>query len=348
MNFNLIENRIMANEKSKNKRLTLLPASKTKKSEKTTDLPACCCSLCFEEIENIKINCHSCLKPFHLECAGFNRLEYRIQEKKDSWVCSIECIQSNSKTKSSGSGKKVSAPQKIDQNNLLSTISDLQTQIKNLTDFQETLSKKYEELVSLHSKAFNENGNIKDINLESNKAKDLSELKYEINLLKQYNIRKNIVIKGINVEEGDDPLALFMKIANFLNVDIYERDIEKIYVKHTEIKDKQNSRIFSTIYVNFFDFQIKRTFIKSRKGRKITPLDLQVSGLKNIIIEDQLTQENSYLLKEAKNILRRYDCKFIWVLNGQICYRYNENSQHYIINSLNHLREIESKIISDC
>lgn len=99
--------------------------------------------------------------------------------------------------------------------------------------------------------------------------------------------------------------------------------------------------------LNFLIFKLKKYFIKSRKGKKISPLDIEVSGLKNIIIEDQLTQANSYLLKEAKNVLRRYDCKFIWILNGQICYRYNENSPHYIINSLNHLREIESQIIND-
>lgn len=96
------------------------------------------------------------------------------------------------------------------------------------------------------------------------------------------------------------------------------------------------------------NFQIKKHFIKERKGRKICPLDIDVNGFRNIIIEEQLTTETSYLLKEAKCVLKRYDCKFIWVLNGTVCYRYNENAPHYTINTLNHLRDIESQIIKGC
>lgn len=287
------------------------------------------------------INCKSCLKKFHLECAGINRIEYKNKEKKDSWICSIACIQTTSKAQSTDS--IISKP-KIDQNNLLTVIDDLQLQIKNLTEFQAILSKKYEELLLINEKTKPNEILKEQSNSEINRNQKFVELRNDINLLKQYNIRKNIVIKGIYVKEGDDLMKIFLEIANFLQVDIYERDIEKIFVRQSENKENQ----FSTIYVKFFDFQIKKYFIKARKGRKITPLDIQVFGLKNIIIEDQLTQENSNLLKEAKNILRRYDCKFIWVLNGQICYKYNENSQHYIINSLNHLREIESQIIKNC
>lgn len=95
-------------------------------------------------------------------------------------------------------------------------------------------------------------------NWDFNKTADFSELKNEINLLKQYNIRKNIVIKGIFVNDRDDPMILFMKIAKFLQVDIYERDIEKIFVKRIDFKDNEKDLNLSTIYVKFFDFQIKK------------------------------------------------------------------------------------------
>lgn len=344
----------MAAVKNKDKsRLTLTAPTltKTKISDKGKNLPAICCSLCHEEInsseKNIKfIDCKSCLKKYHLECAGVNRIEYKNKDLIDSWVCSIGCIQSSSKIQPS---KNIKTIQKLDQNNIQSSIIELQNQIKDLIEFQVTLSKKYDEIVLLNSQVNNPKEIKKDQrSLESNKTKDFSELKNEINLLKQYNIRKNIVIKGIYVKDEDDPLKIFMKISKFLEIDIYERDIEKVYVKNIYNKENQNDLNFSIIYVKFFDYQIKKFFTRARKGRKITPLDIEVTGLKNIIIEEQLTSESSYLLKESKNILRRYDCRFIWVLNGQICYRFSENLQHYTINSLSHLRDIERQFIKNC
>lgn len=153
------------------------------------------------------------------------------------------------------------------------------------------MSQTYDELVSINKNISKE---INEIRKGNSGSSTFTEFKTELNLIKQFNIRTNIVIKGIYIKKDDDPLEIFMRLVKHL-ADVYETDIEKAY-----IKENSNS---TTLFINFFEYKIKKLFTNSRKGRRITPSDIYANGQNFIIIEDQLIKENSKLLKESKVVL---------------------------------------------
>lgn len=295
------------------------------------------CTLCHELLEKRIIDCISCLKKFHPECAGINRIDIKIADIRNKWICSSEC----GAKKSSISEKHI----KLNTTKNNSALEDLEIKIKNLIDFQEKLSKKYDELVLLNQKISKEISEIKNENKDlKNSYKNVSsltEIRNEINFFKQFNIRNNIVIKGINIKKSDDPLEIFMRLVQFLDVEVYETDIENAYIQ------KNFNSNSATLFICFFEYKIKKLFINSRQGKSIKPIDIRTYGHNFIIIEDQLTKEYSKLFKETKVTLKKLNFKFIWVRDGKICFRFDESSPFFIVDSLSHLREIEKDILNN-
>lgn len=314
------------------------------------------CGLCFDQIEEGRfVSCIDCQKEYHLECAGFNRIQYK-DNKKPLWFCSLECDQRNNcENLPINLGKQVS---KEGKKEVSYEIENLKLQIASLMKFQENLASKYAELVQINTNLSEQLETIKDSirknntcedeksisNLKEKKSENLEtieNIEADLNSLKQYHLRKNIVIKGVKLLESE-PAEIFKKILEFLKCDIYiNEDIKSVFVlKETEEKN------FFKIIVKFYSLQIKNYFLRCRKGVKITPQDINEKGMKNIIIEDQLTKENIKLLKEAKN-LTKFGVKFVWILRGRICYKIKENTQYHIIYSFKHLQSIERGIIQE-
>lgn len=300
------------------------------------------CHLCLDEIEarDKFVSCISCEKIFHVECAGVNRVLYKQELTKSTWICSLNCITPNSEH------SDLPKSNDINKDVISLKICELENEIIMLSEFQKSLIQKYEELVEF-------NNNIKELLKSTNESKEqptaelnnfseIDKLKFELNQLQQNNIRKNIIIKGININKGDNLLLIFMKIVKFLDSNIQEMEVENIFVKFGSREAN-----CSSLFVKFVNYNAKKLFINSRKGKIITPVDIEVSGKKYIIIEDQLTKENTNLLRDSRNILKNHDFKFIWILNGKICGKFDEKSKYFIIHSLKHLREIENSIIKN-
>lgn len=295
------------------------------------------CALCNNLIVGDFVSCLSCQKNFDLECAGISRKVFEEKDKIKSWTCDLNCkLKINSKEPVSE--EKII---NLDQNQVLLIINDLQSQLKILSESLNCLSNKYDELLAINSKLNEENQNLKassSANLTNNRNCSDDYIN-EINDLKQYNIRKNIIIKGIKLTENDDPMIVFLRIANFLNSTINDSYIEDLKVRF----DKNNK--FSTILVKFCNFGAKKLFTGCRKGKKISPSDIGFTGMKNIIIEDELTRANQDLLRESKTILKKYNFKFIWILNGRVCFKLDEKSSYYFVKSMKNLAEIEKDLI---
>lgn len=285
------------------------------------------CLKCEEEIDDSFIlQCASCKKWFHIACVFMNRPKFRALKDPKNWICdSIKC----------------SSESKLTTEEIL---ANMEKQFKMISDSQALLFEKYEFLLTENK---NLNEEMKKVSKESLELKqkfktsisnnfkcEINTFNQELNALKQYNLRKNIIIKGVSVE-NKDPKEIFRKLSNHLKSDFLESEIKTITAT-----TKNN---FSTIYVKFKSVATKQTFLKSRNGRKLTPEDIQESGMKNIILEDHLTYYNTKLLKETKN-LKKYGFKYVWSSRGKVLAKHDDTSNSIIINSLEHLREVESSV----
>ena len=158
-----------------------------------------------------------------------------------------------------------------------------------------------------------------------------------INNLEQQMIVKNIEIK--NVQNNDiNPYEVVKKIANSLNVDINESDVNKAYRLRNQ-KDK--------IIVEFSSFSKKKEIMKKINRHRV---DAQIinsaennnshNQSKYIYINDQLTYNNRQILWITKTKAKECNWKFVWTRDGKIFARKSENSSSIIINNAADIEQI--------
>lgn len=160
---------------------------------------------------------------------------------------------------------------------------------------------------------------------------ELLELKTKVNAMEQRNLNNVVAIRGI--DKGIDPTQMVQKIATIADLEI-EGTVE---IHSNAIADKQ------VIIAKFNDMDIKTKFIKSAKKKKITTNTLGLTGTPSpVYVDEQLTKDTYQLLARAKQ-LKKIGYKFIWVSNGEILIRENDEAKVTKITSAHQITELEKK-----
>lgn len=174
---------------------------------------------------------------------------------------------------------------------------------------------------------------------DTQKDKEIKHMNTRINKLEQQMIAKNIEIKNIENKEIS-PFDVVKTIAASLDVEIKEEEINKAY----RLKKKENK-----IIVEFSSLSKKNELmskiVRHRVDAKIINSgDNNNSSPKYIYLNDQLTYNNRQLLWIAKTKAHEAKWKFVWVKNGNIFVRKNENSSSIIIKNAADIELISSTI----
>lgn len=124
-------------------------------------------------------------------------------------------------------------------------------------------------------------------------------------------------------------------MAKKLNSKIEERDIVDIY----------RNKMSGKIVVKFNHIQNKNEFIQQCKRKKLKSGDVINTNNKNddnkhIFVNDELTHHNRKLFWTTKNTAKEKGWKFIWIRNGKILARKNENEKVLSINKEQDLCQI--------
>ena len=131
------------------------------------------------------------------------------------------------------------------------------------------------------------------------------------------------------------------KIAASINVDITEDDISKAY----RLKKQEDK-----IIVEFSSLKKKSELMEKIERPRVDAKTINdenntegnnsnTNNSKYLYINDQLTFNNRQLLWLAKTKAKECNWKFVWVRNGKIFARKNENSS---LNIINNAADIES------
>lgn len=161
---------------------------------------------------------------------------------------------------------------------------------------------------------------------DKERSQQISEMENRINKLEQQAINNNIEIKFVPEDERD-PKSVIKTIAASVDVDLEEADVSKAY----RIKRNKN------IIIEFSSLSVKRKIMEKIKSHRIdantVQHDTNKQNNKFIYINDELTAHNRRALWMAKLKARESNWKFVWVRNGRIFARKNENSPTIIINN---------------
>lgn len=213
-------------------------------------------------------------------------------------------------------------------------LDKITNQLRDLVKSHEFLSTKYDELVETVKEFSQSNKKLKQ-EVEAVKKRnsqmntELSELKSKITAIEQRTLNSNVVIRGI--DKGNDPQQMVQKIATIVGVDIEG----KVESRSTVIAGKP------VIIAKFKDLDAKVNFIKTAKKKKISTNTLGFAGEPiPVYVDEQLTKDTYQLLARAKQ-LKKAGIKYIWVTNGEVLIRANDEAKVIKILSVHQVTELE-------
>ncbi|XP_054276668.1 uncharacterized protein LOC128995675 [Macrosteles quadrilineatus] len=146
-------------------------------------------------------------------------------------------------------------------------------------------------------------------------------------------IRKNSVeITGVPEVSDEDVFQVIEKVGKGLGIEVTQNMLVgcQRFGEKKGPEDKTRS-----IVVNFAKRKHKEEFLQKRKLRKIlTTKDIDLPGNTFIYVNESLSEENRKILNAARDVKRKKGFKYLWVRNGKILLRKEENGNVITLSSL--------------
>lgn len=153
--------------------------------------------------------------------------------------------------------------------------------------------------------------------------------------IEQYSRRNNLIITGIPKEPNENLRTKVTKLAEKLNVNVYEQDICTVH-------RLSNRGEAPAIVVKMNNRDKKNQIVKEGRRKQLKCRDIGYNSDERIYCSEHLTKENNDLLQAAKERLKATGfVKFVWPCEGRILVREDENARIIRIEDMNHLQEIE-------
>ncbi|CAG5001597.1 unnamed protein product [Parnassius apollo] len=207
---------------------------------------------------------------------------------------------------------------KIQQVATQKEINSLQQSVQFNADQQDEQAKKIETLAVDTKKT-------REIEMEIVKIKQQNmQLQSQLNSSEQRERLSNIEIVGVPECKSENLQDLILNIRKHIGVDIPPNDILQVNRVSPKIKLQGRPRV---IIAKMRTRLLKDNIISRDRKARITSRDIDVTGeSRPIYINEHLTSFNKQLLKKCKELAKIKQHQFVWVKNGLIFVRKNDNS----------------------
>lgn len=291
---------------------------------KSDDEGEAICFSCSEPLpdDGTMMTCTDCRYSYHLgSCSGVLESTYKSKgAKRKNWKCPT-CVTVKSR------GNQASVKQKHDLdigaeleaiNRKLSELMSIKEKVDSLLSIKETvdkmehsvemLSEKYDDVLSQLKRQDRDITSLRKRVEElenSDSAKEIKNLKKEVNELEQYGRRQNLEVHGIPQSENENLLTKLNDVAVKLSLaQLTERDVEAIH----RLPSKPDK--IPVVLVRFSSRGTKETWLS--KKREIREARHQV------YFHENLTRQNKKLLWMAKTKAEEMHFRFVWTANGKL------------------------------
>lgn len=206
-------------------------------------------------------------------------------------------------------------------------ITTTTTNITNLTMFSGEIK---EHIADINRNVAIITTQIQELQLkDQQKSEKIKELTERIEKMEQKSLERNIEIGNIT-NENIEVIEVLRQISESVGVPINNTDINKAY----KIKRKNK------ISVEFVSLNKKREVMDKIKRHRV---EIKIPGQENntmYYVNDELTAHNKHLLWLTKIKAKESNWKYVWVKNGNIYARKNENSPFTIIRNTSDIENI--------
>lgn len=212
--------------------------------------------------------------------------------------------------------------------------TNMQAQIKRLTESTEEMKHKVESLVKSNEDLKNENDFLR---------KTVDNCNFRINNFEQNMLANNLEICGIPENRDENLNDILNNLNNAVHGDLQEDNVICFYRKYERVN---KSGLPRPIVVQLKDSNIKSKFMKKCKNLRNklnTGLVNNIKPTRPIYVNHQLTKATSYLFMSAKKEIKNEKFKFVWVQNGKVLTRRADRGPIQQIFNINHLNDIISK-----
>lgn len=158
--------------------------------------------------------------------------------------------------------------------------------------------------------------------------KENTELREEIEFIKQVNLSNSIVIYGIPIQKKVPDITLVQKVASKLGLTFEESDVSETFRLGTKTSASSST---PPLVVRFVRISARTSFISAKNRKNLKTTDIGLHGeSKRIFINEYLTRNNHDLLRYAKQ-LKEHDYKYVWPAGGKVFVRKQEGDKAIII-----------------
>lgn len=283
------------------------------------------CSICFVNVTRVikpGLQCSGkCAKYFHYKCANLSCDQFdAIAENNMLWFCDV--------CKPKGSRKSIIIPRSAETpksskttDGLLSPGTHLnQPEITNNQLFDKIngiFSQKFDDLYKKIEELIEENRKLKEVNMKNTKQTAALETKTdqldaELSIIKQRDFKNDLFITGIPKEDNSNINDSILKTIAKLNMD------EEITMDHFSSVYKVGPAVKTiSVIVSMKDETVKSKILNAAKTGRA----------KDIFINQRLTYYNSQLLKSTSKFRKENNFKYLWVSDGKILIKKDDESK---------------------
>lgn len=283
-----------------------------------------------------------CEQWFHIKCANLSKKRFQTlcKNKGEKWFCK-NCQQeylnssiSTSQDRNSRNSRDEILSEVLRKLGTLDTIVVEQQKLRS--SFEHSIASISEELKSVKLELtkiseVNENLATKVATLENKNnqmTNDLSKLKTENELLKQYTRMNNLEIHGIPVLKNEDVTEIVKNLGKVLQVQVNNSDIDcchRLPASRPEMPPP--------LLVKFCSRGKKNEILYAKKSRKehLKSVELGINApSRPIYINEHLTEINKLLHKQARD-LKKAGYKYVWTRDCKIYARQHESAKTHRI-----------------
>jgi hypothetical protein len=201
----------------------------------------------------------------------------------------------------------------------------VESKIDKLIKSVEFMGKQFDNFNSKVDSLINE---IKKLKIENEKMKndtnyllkEISIINFKIDIIEQTNLIKSIEVAGIPHTPNENCTEIVKEIGLKTNTVINVVEANRQFF---------NNNSNSIIIAKLETIDMKKTLIKNSKITKISANNICSAwpDKNKIFINERLTKERRSLFGKARAYGKEKNFKFVWVNNGDILMRKNENSK---------------------
>jgi hypothetical protein len=278
------------------------------------------------------IVCTLCEGNFHKKCSQIKSKTFDLlvcSEEDLDWICPICKSNLKNEEKNVDCENKFSGSATVRNNNdLLKQIISDQKDLKTAVDF---ISSQYDNVKSLIEE-------LKYLKEENTVLKSkVSDLEMKCNRMEQYSKNFNLEISGIPQKLGENTYSIVSEVCKAVGADFSEKDIEFCHriKQKTAVPGDHNKIEPPKIIAKLFSRQKKQEVMGKVRSHKNLVCSEIVGFSENnrVFINEHLSAYNKKLFWLARN-LRSVGYKYVWVTDGTVKIRRDDNSKVVNINCI--------------